>query len=110
MEAKRAATVQAGGRPAVEGGFAATVEAGRRAAGETKRTAAVEAGRAATVRAVESIRSIARFAEKAAAVIAHLVLFRLKPGLPDEARQGLLDALTRATREIPSLRRARIGS
>ena len=44
-----------------------------------------------------------------AALIAHVVLFRPKPQLPAEARQRLVDGFTRAIREIPQIRRARIG-
>ncbi len=44
------------------------------------------------------------------ALIAHVVLFRPKPQLPAEARQRLVDGFTRAIREIPQIRRARIGS
>jgi len=43
-------------------------------------------------------------------MIVHVVLFRLKPGLSEDARDALAAALARATREIPSIRRARIGS
>jgi hypothetical protein len=43
-------------------------------------------------------------------VIAHVVLFRLKPGLGAEARDGLAAALVRAAQEIPSIRQARLGS
>jgi len=43
-------------------------------------------------------------------VIAHVLLFRLKPGIGEDARDGLADALSRAAREIPSIRRAQIGS
>ena len=43
-------------------------------------------------------------------MITHLVLFRLRPGLAEEDREGLADALTRAAREIPSIRHARVGS
>lgn len=42
-------------------------------------------------------------------MIAHVLLFRLRAGLSEDAREGLADALARATREIPSLRRARLG-
>jgi hypothetical protein len=42
-------------------------------------------------------------------VIAHLVLFRPRPDLRDEDRRALADALAAALREIPSIRRARIG-
>ena len=42
-------------------------------------------------------------------MVAHVVLFRPKPGLPAEARQGLVHAFTRASREIPQIKRARIG-
>jgi stress responsive alpha/beta barrel protein len=43
-------------------------------------------------------------------MITHVVLFRLKPGLPKDARDELAAALMRSTREIPSIRRARVGS
>jgi hypothetical protein len=43
-------------------------------------------------------------------VIAHVVLFRLKPGLGVEARDGLAAALARAAQEIPSIRQARVGT
>jgi hypothetical protein len=43
-------------------------------------------------------------------MIVHVVLFRVKPGLAQVIRDGLADALSRATREIPSIRRTRIGS
>jgi hypothetical protein len=43
-------------------------------------------------------------------MIVHFVLFRLKPGLRNEERDALAATLSRATREIPSIRRARIGS
>jgi hypothetical protein len=42
-------------------------------------------------------------------VIAHIVLFRPKPQLSNEARQRLIEAFGRAVREIPQVRRARIG-
>ncbi len=42
-------------------------------------------------------------------MIAHVVLFRPKPQLPADARQRLVDGFTRAIREIPQIRRARIG-
>jgi len=43
-------------------------------------------------------------------MIVHVILFRLRSDLTDAARDALAAALARATREIPSLRRARIGS
>jgi hypothetical protein len=43
-------------------------------------------------------------------MIIHVVLFRLRPALAEETRDALADALLRATREIPSIRRARVGS
>jgi len=43
-------------------------------------------------------------------MIIHVVLFHLKPGVTDDARDALAAALTRATREIPSIRRARVGA
>jgi hypothetical protein len=43
-------------------------------------------------------------------MIAHVVLFRLKPGVGEDARDGLATALSRAAREIPSIRRVRVGS
>ena len=42
-------------------------------------------------------------------MITHLVLFRPRPDLSLDARTSLLDALATAFREIPSIRRARIG-
>ena len=42
-------------------------------------------------------------------MIAHLVLFRPRPGLAEADRRGLADALETALRTIPSIRRARIG-
>lgn len=42
-------------------------------------------------------------------MIAHIVLFCLKPGLGEDARQGLADALARAAQDIPSIRHARLG-
>ena len=42
-------------------------------------------------------------------MIVHIVMFRPRPGLPDSDRHGLADALGEALREIPSIRRARIG-
>jgi len=43
-------------------------------------------------------------------MIAHVVLFRLKPGLAEAQRDGLADALSRATRDISSIRRVRVGT
>ena len=43
-------------------------------------------------------------------MIVHVVLFRLKPQLADATREGLAQALSRATRDIPTIRRARIGA
>lgn len=43
-------------------------------------------------------------------MIVHVVLFRLRPELAEQTRDGLADALLRAAREIPSIRRARVGS
>ena len=42
-------------------------------------------------------------------MIAHVVLFAPKPDLPDAVRQAVLDGLTAAASEIPSIRRFRIG-
>ena len=42
-------------------------------------------------------------------MIAHVVLFRPKPQLSPEARQRLADGLARVVREIPQIRRTRIG-
>ena len=42
-------------------------------------------------------------------MIAHLVLFRPRPDLTDADRRLLADSLAVALREIPSVRRARIG-
>ncbi len=43
-------------------------------------------------------------------MIIHVVLFRLRTDLSASARETLAAALARATREIPSIRRARVGS
>ena len=42
-------------------------------------------------------------------VLIHVVLFRPRPGLGADQRQGLAEALTRALHEIPSVRRLRVG-
>ena len=42
-------------------------------------------------------------------MIAHLVLFTPKAGLAQTDREALAAALTTAVREIPSVRRARVG-
>jgi Stress responsive A/B Barrel Domain len=42
-------------------------------------------------------------------VIAHVVLFRPRADLSAQARQSLVDAFSTALRDIPSIRRARIG-
>ena len=42
-------------------------------------------------------------------MIAHVVLFRPKPELSSDARERLVSAFMRATRDIPQIRRARIG-
>ena len=42
-------------------------------------------------------------------MIAHVVLFRPRPGLSPQERQLLVDAFTAAVLEIPSVRRARVG-
>lgn len=43
-------------------------------------------------------------------MIVHVVLFRLEAGLAEETRDALADALSLAAREIPSVRRARVGT
>jgi hypothetical protein len=42
-------------------------------------------------------------------MIAHLVLFRPRGDLSPQERQSLADAFASALREIPSIRRARVG-
>jgi len=42
-------------------------------------------------------------------MIAHLVLFRPRPDLTSDARAALAAAFETAIREIPSIRRARVG-
>jgi len=42
-------------------------------------------------------------------MIAHVVLFRPRADLPPAARNALADAFETALREIPSIRRARVG-
>jgi hypothetical protein len=42
-------------------------------------------------------------------MLCHIVLFRPKPGLTPEQRRDLMHALDTALREIPAIRRARLG-
>jgi hypothetical protein len=42
-------------------------------------------------------------------LIAHVVLFRLRPEVPAPEREALLDAFATALRDIPSIRRAQVG-
>jgi len=42
-------------------------------------------------------------------VIAHVVLFRLRPGVPAAGRRALIDAFATALQEISAIRRARVG-
>ena len=42
-------------------------------------------------------------------MVAHVVLFKPRPGLDAAARQRLADAFQHALRDIPSIRRAHIG-
>ena len=42
-------------------------------------------------------------------MVAHVVLFKPKPGLSADGRQRLTAAFERALREIPSIRRAHVG-
>jgi len=42
-------------------------------------------------------------------LIAHVVLFRLRPEVPPEDRRALLDAWATALNDIPVIRRARVG-
>jgi hypothetical protein len=42
-------------------------------------------------------------------VIAHLILFRLRPDVPLAERRAIIDAYGRALREIPVIRRAHVG-
>ena len=42
-------------------------------------------------------------------MIAHIVLFKPRADLPADAKQRLADAFAAALREIPSIRRARVG-
>jgi hypothetical protein len=43
-------------------------------------------------------------------MIVHVVLFRLRAGLAEDAGERLASALTRATRDIPTIRRANVGA
>jgi hypothetical protein len=63
-----------------------------------------EAGRPAAATTPEP-----RAARTEALMVAHVVLFRPRPHLSQEARQRLVEAFTRAVDEIPLIRRARIG-
>jgi hypothetical protein len=42
-------------------------------------------------------------------LIAHVVLFRLRPEVSLEDRQAIIDAWAKALKEIPFIRRARVG-
>ena len=42
-------------------------------------------------------------------MIAHVILFSPRPGLPGDVRQQLLDGLASAATQIPSIRRFRVG-
>ena len=42
-------------------------------------------------------------------MVSHIVLFRPRPNLTENDRQALADALDRALRTIPSVRRVRLG-
>jgi hypothetical protein len=42
-------------------------------------------------------------------MVAHVVLFKPRPGLDDGARQRLVAAFQESLREIPSIRRAHVG-
>jgi hypothetical protein len=42
-------------------------------------------------------------------MVAHVVLFKVRPTLDSDARQRLASAFEQALREIPSIRRAQIG-
>ena len=43
-------------------------------------------------------------------MIAHIVLFRLRPDLPPADREALVAAFETALRSIPTIRRARVGA
>ena len=43
-------------------------------------------------------------------MVAHVVLFRPKPGLSPQDKQTMLDALRAAAAEIPSVRRFQVGT
>jgi len=64
----------------------------------------------AVVEAYRDKHSHCAATQATATMIVHVVLFRLKPGLSEDARDALAAALSRATREIPSIRAARLGS
>jgi hypothetical protein len=42
-------------------------------------------------------------------MVVHVVLFRPRPGLPDESRQAMIAALDAAATNIPSVRRFSVG-
>jgi hypothetical protein len=42
-------------------------------------------------------------------MIAHVVMFKPRPDLSHDDRRGLVEALTRALGDIPSIRRAHVG-
>src|SRR5204863_4294066 len=47
--------------------------------------------------------------EKVSALIAHIVLFRLRPDVPAEDRRALIDVWAAALNDMPMIRRARVG-
>lgn len=59
--------------------------------------------------AATSLSTERQVSQGTAALIAHVVLFRLRPEVSIEDRRALIDAWASALREIPMIRRARVG-
>src|SRR5262245_37059471 len=76
-----------------------------------ERTAAGSTSPGQTLRATRASRAATAPwpARAEALMVAHVVLFKVRPSLDAAARQRLADAFEDALRTIPSIRRARVG-
>src|SRR4051812_35819929 len=119
LETKARASGSQWRRPATTAGTPASREsrpATQRHAAAAAATAARQAGHAAfgpdrtgpqTLAA--ALQTAGQPSQGSAAVIAHVVLFRLRPDVALPDRQALIDAWAVALRDITAIRRARIG-